>query len=368
MIHQPLESAFEEAADAESLYGSKPSVGHRILHSVSFQNIGAVYVLVVIVIYFCVTSSEFRTLTTFKEVLDTNSITAIAALGLVLPLSTGVFDLSFAYTMSLTGVTSTYFIVTGGMPVWLAVLLSLLIAIGIGLGNGFVIVGLRIDSFIGTLATGSIITALATAITHDSEISGPQLQGAFSRIAGGAWRGFTLPIVYMLLLALIIWHVQERTATGRRMYAVGFNRETARLAGVKADRLRFASLVVSAFVAGVAGIVLASSVESGSSSGGTPYLLTAFAAAFVGATQLKRGRFNAWGTIIAVLLLGTGIVGLADAGGALWSQSLFTGVVLIAALAITSYERGAWGTLRSRFRFLQMTESNRPVDLEGSDL
>ena len=168
--------------------------------------------------------------------------------------------------------------------------------------------------------------------------------------------GITLPVFYALVVAFAIWYLLEHTATGRRLYATGFNPDAARLAGVRSTRLRF--IVADrrpALLAGVAGIVLASTLGSGSPTAGTPYLLPAFAAAFLGATQLKHGRFNAWGTIIAVLLLGTGTTGLGLASAPQWAANMFVGVVLIAALAVTGIQRRAsrsagakrtWGRLR----------------------
>ena len=157
----------------------------------------------------------------------------------------------------------------------------------------------------------------------------------FANIAQLDAGGITLPVLYLLLAATAIWFLLEHTATGRRLYATGFNADAARLQGVRTDRLRFLTLVTSALLAGFAGVVFASSVGSGSPSAGTPYLLSAYAAAFVGATQLRAGRFNAWGTVIAVLLLGTGITGLGLATSAQWAASLFTGSVLIVALVLT---------------------------------
>jgi ribose transport system permease protein len=130
----------------------------------------------------------------------------------------------------------------------------------------------------------------------------------------------------------------EHTATGRRIYATGFNRDAARLAGLRTDHLRFGSLIASALLAGVAGIVLAAFLGSGSPQGGTSYLLPAFAGVFLGATQLKGGRFNAFGTLIAVGLLATGTTGLGLARQPDWVQDTFTGVVLIAALALTGLQ------------------------------
>jgi ribose transport system permease protein len=137
--------------------------------------------------------------------------------------------------------------------------------------------------------------------------------------------------------------VQGYTVVGRRIYATGFNEGGARLAGIRTNRLQFMSLVVSGLVAGIAGVLLASQVSSGSPDIGPPYLLDAFAAAFLGATQFG-GRFNAWGTVIAVLLLGTGKTGLVLVGAEPWAQSMFSGVVLLSALALTNLER----TLESR--------------------
>ena len=176
-------------------------------------------------------------------------------------------------------------------------------------------------------------------VTNDTPVSSGALAGNFAKLGQTTISGVTLPVIYMLVVALAIWYLLEHTATGRRLYATGFNPDAARLAGVPVNRLRFISLVTSGTLAGATGIVLASILGSGSPTAGTPYLLPAFAAAFLGATQLKNGRFNAWGTVIAVLLLGTGTTGLALAAAPQWSQSMFVGVVLIGALAVTGLQR-----------------------------
>ncbi|MDT4935615.1 MAG: ribose transport system permease protein, partial [Pseudonocardiales bacterium] len=145
-----------------------------------------------------------------------------------------------------------------------------------------------------------------------------------------------------------------------RLYATGFNPDAARLANIRVDRLRFCSLLVSATIAGLAGVCLASSLSAGSPSAGTPYLLPAFASVFVGATQFKNGRFNAWGTIVAVLMLGTGTIGLGLASAPPWASDMFTGVVLLAALGATGLQRrslraGRTGSLGAVLRRLRTT-------------
>jgi ribose transport system permease protein len=311
------------------------------VRGLAFNKIGAVYVWLGIVVVFSIwVPDTFPTMATAKQVLNANAITALAALAITIPLAARVFDLSFAYTMTLTGVITAHFL-AAGVPLVPSVLLGLGTGLVVGIVNGIVVVVMRIDSFIATLATGSLIQALITMATGDTAIISTKLQGGFAKIGQTNVSGFTLPVVYVLVVAVAIWFLLEHTATGRRLYATGFNPDASKLAGVKVDRLRFMSLVVSGSLAGAAGLALASTIGSGDPSAGSSYLLPAYAAAFLGATQIKHGRFNAGGTLIAVLLLGTGTTGLGLANAPQWSADMFVGAVLIASLAVTGIQRRA---------------------------
>ncbi len=336
------------------------SRGARLRRSLAFNRIGAVYVWLGIIVLFSIwVPDTFATVATFKQVLNANALTALAALSITIPLAARVFDLSFAYTMTLTGVVTAHFL-SVGIPLVPALLLGLATGVVIGVINAVVVVVMRIDSFIGTLATGSLIAALITMATKGTAIISTKLQGGFAKIGQTTVGGFTLPVFYVLVVAVAMWFLLEHTATGRRLYATGFNPEAAKLAGVRVNRLRFMSLVVSGTLAGASGLVLASTIGSGDPSAGTAYLLPAFAAAFLGATQLKNGRFNAFGTLIAVLLLGTGTTGLALASAPQWSADMFVGVVLIAALAVTGIQRrstvGDGGRLQALLARLRPSE------------
>jgi ribose transport system permease protein len=305
----------------------------------AFTNIGVVYVWILIIIIFSIWAPDtFPTWTTVKSVLNQNAVAGMIALALVVPLSARVFDLSVGNAMGLCNIIVAWLLVDHGFSVLPAIVLTLLAGLLIGLLNGVVVVGAKIDSFIATLATGSLMAAAISLISQDQSIIGNELAGNFGSIATADIGGIVLPVFVMLIVALIVWFVQGYTVVGRRIYATGFNEGGARLTGIRTDRLRFASLVVSGFVAGIAGVLLASLVSSGSPDIGPPYLLDAFAAVFLGATQFG-GRFNAWGTVIAVLLLGTGKTGLVLVGAEPWAQSMFSGVVLLAALAATNLER-----------------------------
>jgi ribose transport system permease protein len=338
------------------------ALGQRTLRALGPRNIGAVYILAVIVLFFSLYTPEFFTWGTVQQVFNNYSITGLIALSLIIPLATSTFDLSVGWIASLSGVVTAYFI-AHGVGVWGAVALGVGSALLVGLINAIVVVVMGVDSFIGTLATGSLITAFITLVTNDIAINDPKLGGTFTKVAqteiGGT--GLTLPVVYTLVVALLIWFVLEHTVTGRRFYAVGFNAEAARLAGVNVNRLRFISLLVSAGIAGIAGIVLASNLANGSPRAGASYLLAAFAVAFLGATQLRGGRFNAWGTIIALLMLAFGTVGIGLSAWPLYVPDMFTGVVLIAALAITASGRQG----RSLLRRLAHWRRRRSADHEA---
>src|SRR4051794_4085786 len=336
-----------EAGQAPPEGKPKKSLFERL----AVDKIGAVYVWIAIIIIFSVWVPEtFPNLDTAKQILNSNAITGLAALSITIPLAARVFDLSFAYVMTLTGVAVAHFIAKDGIPLVPALGLGLAIGAAIGTINAVVVVTMRIDSFIGTLATGSLIQALITMVTNDTPISDVKLGGGFAKIGQTTVGGLTLGVYYFVVVAVVIWYLLEHTATGRRLYATGFNPDASRLGGVRVDRLRFLSLVASGTLAGFSGIVLASTLASGSPTAGTPYLLPGFAAAFLGATQIKQGRFNAGGTIIAVLLLGTGTTGLALANAPQWAGDMFVGIVLIAALAVTGLQRRGGMGLRARLR------------------
>src|SRR5580704_7375496 len=246
------------AGDQPSPSGPKATSRWRseLAAGLSPRNIGAVYVLILICIVFSIWApNTFPQGATIKQVLDNNAITALAALALIVPLSARVFDLSFAYVMSLSGVTAAHFVAADNWPVLLARLGAALV---IGLVNGFVVVIMRIDSFIGTLATGSLVQAFISFVTNDNSINSERLSGAFSSMSQGSIGGIIYPVFYAVIIAAALWVFMDHTATGRRLYATGFNPNAARLADIRVNKLRFCSLLVSAGLAGFAGVLLAS--------------------------------------------------------------------------------------------------------------
>jgi ribose transport system permease protein len=325
--------------DSGPASGVKEPVGHRVARYLSPANIGAVYVwLLIIVFFWWKVPVTFPTAATVQSILNNEAVTGIIAISLVVPLATGVYDLSIGYIAGFTGILSAWFLANSAMSPWTAIVLTLCAALVLGALNGLVVVVLKVNSFIGTLATGTIIFALTKWISDEKVITGrvPELS---EQIARGKVLGITTPVFIMLGVMVLVGYLLEQTTTGRSWYAAGFDVEAARLAGLRVRWLQFSAFLVSALLSGLAGIVMTARVNSASPLAGPPYLLPVFAAAFVGATQFRHGRFNVWGTVVAVLMLGTGKVGLGLAGAPTWAPDVFQGVVLIAAMAITQMER-----------------------------
>jgi ribose transport system permease protein len=326
-----------ETPDAETgLLAGSQRPGWRSM--LSPANIGAVYVWILVIVVFLIWSPDlFATHRTVTNIVNNQAITGLMALSLIVPLAAAVFDLSVAYTMGVSAIMVAKLIADGhGLALSIAVVM--LMSVGIGIVNAIVVVRMKIDSFVATLATGALLQAVILMIS-DQPIASPTLLGSFSKIANWRIGGVTTPVFFVLILALVLWYVLGHTPVGRRLYATGYGVEAARLTGIPTARIQASALVVSATIAGFAGIVVTSRVTSGSPTVGPPYLLPGFAAAFVGATILARGRFNPWGTVIAVLLLGTGTEGLADVNAPVWAPSIFVGATLIAAVGLTGWQR-----------------------------
>lgn len=314
------------------------------------RNIGAIYVLAVLIVVFSIMSpSVFANVATAKLVLNEYSVTGLVGLALLFPLATSLFDLSVGSVAGLSGIVSAWMLANVSANPLIAVGAGLAVAAVVGIVNIGVVLGLGIDSFIGTLATSSIVTAIATAISGDNTIA-KNVNGTFQHdVALVNLGGITLPVFIALAVAVVLFVVLEKTGFGRRGYAIGFDSEVARLGGVKVAAVRAAGLMMSSLIAGLAGILATAQIGAGNPATGPNYLIPAFAVAFLGATQFRGGRFNTWGAIVAVLLLGTGDVGLLTVGGPSWSPKVFEGAVLIAAVGLTA-SRGIGPIRMTRLR------------------
>jgi ribose transport system permease protein len=279
---------------------------------------------------------------TAKSIASGQAITAVLALGVLFPLAASVYDLSIAQNLGLSAVVVSSLMVHSHVSPVLAVIITLAMGLGIGLLNGFLVAIVGVNSFIATLGMSSVLLALTELISNNLFI-GP-VSSSFQHVTAHSPLGIPIVLIYALVLAVVAWYALEHTPIGRRIYATGANPDAARLAGVRTKRYIIGTLAVAGVVSSLAGVLATSQIGEVSSTLGPPYLLPAFAACFLGTTQVKIGRFNIWGTMIALFLLATGVTGLQLAGAQIWVTDLFNGVALIGAVSIavvTQKRRGA---------------------------
>ena len=286
-----------------------------------------------VVLFGILEPSTFLTSQTLHSVLTEQAVTAMLALGLLLPIAAGVFDLSIASNMGLAVMLCAWLMANAHVTPVLAIVATAVAGVVVGLFNAFVVVRLGVDSFIATLGTSSILLAFMQVINGGQQI----VQGiptSFTNLANNQIFSIALPFYYMLALAAVLWYITEFRQVGRYTYATGSNADAARLAGVRTGRLKTLALVASGLIAAITGVIFLATVGSAAPDAGDPYLLPAFAGAFLGATQIKPGRPNVPGTLIAVYLLATGVEGLQLAGAQEWVNDMFDGAALIVAVAV----------------------------------
>lgn len=312
----------------------------RLGRRLGFGTIGAVYVWVGMVAVFAVWIPDlWLDGATVSTLMSDYAVTGLAALSLVVVLSARLFDLSIGSTMSLGGIVAGHLLATTSLPPALCAVGGILAGVMVGLANAAAVVWLRLESLIATLGTGAIVAAMAVALSGDKVLT-ERMSGDFTLIATGEVAGLNVSFLYVITIMVVMGLVLEQTTAGRRLYATGYNAEAARLTGVRVDRVKVGAFVVSGALAGFAGVVLAARLQAGVPDAGAHYLIPAFSAAFLGATQFRHGRFNPWGAVLAVLVIGTGSLGLALVGGPTWAPDVFSGLILIVAVAITVAERG----------------------------
>jgi ribose transport system permease protein len=312
------------------------SRARSLLSVLSFTRISGVYVWVGLVILFALwVPDTFLVGTTWKNIVSSQAVTAILTLGLLLPLAAGVYDLSIGSMLGLAAVLSAY-LVNHGLSTGTAVLVVLGVAVLVGLINAFLVVGMGINSFIATLGVGTILTAAIGVVSGNQQIIG--LPTSFKDLGGAEPFGIPIPVIYLAVLAVVVWYLMERAPFGRYLFAIGNGREAARLAGVRTNAYAAIALVLCAVGAAIAGVVLTGKLGAASPEQGPAYLLPAYAAAFLGATQITNGRVNVIGMLIATYLLQTGITGLQLAGAEFWVADLFNGGALILALVLSQLQ------------------------------
>jgi len=284
----------------------------------------------IFVLFTILLPDTYATKPNILSILSSQSIPLLLTLAVLLPLRTGDFDLSVAANMVFCAALLGIMLRQAAVPLPLAILLTLLVGVVVGLVNGLLIVIVGVNAFIVTLGAMTVLGGLAFGITGGGVIV--NLPASLLQMGRSQLLGLPLAVWYGWAIAGILWYIFELTPLGRYLLFVGGNAEAAELAGVPVRATRMTAFVGSAFLSAVAGIILAAKFGSVDPTIAGSFLLPPYAAAFLGTTVIQLGRFNVLGSIVGSYLLTIGITGLLLSGAAPWVSDVFNGGALMLAV------------------------------------
>jgi ribose transport system permease protein len=273
-----------------------------------------------------------------SSMLGSQAVLVVLSLALIIPLTAGDFDLSIASNLTLSAMIIAVLNAQLGWSLGASIAAAMLSGVVVGIVNAGFILYFRIPSLIVTLGTSTFISGLVLWISDSNTISGIDTD-LVQWVVVNRLFGIPLAFYYALILCILIWYFLGYTTAGRRLLFVGRSREVSRLSGIRVDHMRFYCLLASGIISAATGVMYAGTIGAADPVSGTTLLLPAFAAAFLGATSITPGRFNAWGTLIAVYFLVIGITGLTMLGIQTFVQNLFYGGALVLAVALSQLVR-----------------------------
>lgn len=308
------------------------------------QRYGALLMLILVCIVFSILSpSSFATKQNAVTILEQEAVLACLSLGLLFPIAVGEFDLSVGYVLGFTAVEAAALGGKAHMAGGLIIVVVILTGVAIGALNGILTARFGIHSLIATLGVGFAVSGGTVGVSGGTTLF-EGIPEIIPQISNTDILGLKSAVWVVLVLAIVLYVVLTFMPFGKRIYAVGGSERVARLAGVRTSAIKIAAFAIAGGMAACAGLL-----QLGQSGGATPnlgveLLLPAFAAIFLGATAIRPGTFNVWGTIIAILLLSAGFTGLGLQGVPIWVEPIFDGSVLLIAVLVTKREaRGLGG-------------------------
>lgn len=282
-----------------------------------------------------IASSGFLTKTNLLNILDQQTSLGIIACAGTLVIIAGGFDLSVGAMYALGGVMAAQLANSLGPAE--GIIAGSLLGIVLGLFNGFVVGGIRINPFIGTLATGIIFGGISLIVSHSELITVSDT--AFQHIGSAKFIGVRITTWMFIAFALLMGFILQMTTLGRQIYACGGNEEAARLSGVRVGLVRTATFVLSGFAATLSGAIFAARLGVGDSTVGASLTLTAVAAIVVGGTSIWGGEGAIWRTVVGVLFLALIQNGFNLLGVGTIYQAIVQGAIILLAAGVDAYAR-----------------------------
>lgn len=306
----------------------------NFLNSVA-NKYGLVIGLIALILLFSLLRPEFfPTTRNAGSIMSDNAVLTMIALGIMIPLIVGQFDLSPGFVASLGVMLTAGLMARQGLSWPIVLLIVLAVGALIGLIMGILVGYLGLNSLIVSLGVGSAISGIVLMYS-EGQIIFQGIPKSFLVLGQTRLFGFVpLPFLYAMLLAVIIWYVLNYRPVGRRLYAIGGSAEAARLIGVNVKAYIVGAFIASSMLASLGGFVQVARLGAGHPTSAQAFLLPAFAAAFLGATAFRPGFYNVWGTVFAVYLVGAGTTGLFMLGAESYVQPIFNGAVLVLAVTM----------------------------------
>jgi len=299
---------------------------------------GTLLALVALIAVFAIASpSAFGNIGNLVNITQQMALLAIVAIGATLVMALGEFDLSVSAIVSFAGIAAVALFGLGlSVPAVFALVLIACAAMGVV--SGVLVAGFGVPSFIATLAFGTIVGGLTFWISGGATLfSG--IPVAFRDLGRGVLLGVPVPTLWLAATAAVFWLLLDRIEFGRRLYAIGGNREAARLAGLPVRRDMIAAFALCAALAGLAGLLLAARLGSAHPTGGGGFLLQAYAAVFLGQTSFREGEPSVPGTLVGAAIIAVAGNGLTILGVPTFMQDLLTGGIIIAAVLVRNFGR-----------------------------
>jgi ribose transport system permease protein len=287
--------------------------------------------------------NTFPTVLNLRSIISDKAIIMLLSLGVMIPMSAGRIDLTVGYGIVLWHILAISLQTMYGFSWPIAVITVLLLGAIMGLLNGLLVEVAKIDSFIATLGTGTVLYALALWHSGGRQVVGA-LDPTFYALSTKMLFGLPITGYYVIAIAVLMYVVYEYLPIGRYLYAIGASPKAAALNGIPVRKFVMGSFIASGLMTALAGVLLAAKLRIGQASVGLEFLLPALVGAFLGSTTIKPGRVNVWGTMIGVIILAVGISGIQQFGGSFWVEPMFNGVTLIVAIGIAGYAQRRKGT------------------------
>ena len=285
----------------------------------------------------------FPTLQNVANILRQMSIVGVVSIGMTIVLLIGGIDLSVTYVMSLAACMMARMgkdIIDSGNEgnlFWL-VLLILGVAVGIGFLNGIMIVGRNLESFIVTLGMGQVLRGITYIYTQGAP--GGTVNEAFKNFGSENLFGFIPYLVILFAILMVVFSiVLHKTIYGRHLYAIGSNKEAARLSGIKVDRNRIIAFMLCGLTAAIAGIMLCARVRVGEPNGAVGYDMDAIAAVVIGGTSMAGGTGTLLGTLAGILIMAVMNNMLNILGADPYLQIVIKGLIVLVAVLIQKKEK-----------------------------